>query len=52
MDDTHIRPLTVMTIDELEQLLPHVSDGDIQWEELLQARFDRKTVLANHYVAT
>lgn len=47
MDDPHIRPMTVMTIDELEQLLTHVSDGDIHWEELLQARFNRKAVLAS-----
>jgi hypothetical protein len=44
MDDPRIRPMTVMTIDELEQLLTHVSDGDIHWEELLQARFNRKAV--------
>jgi hypothetical protein len=47
MDDPHIRPMTVMTIDELEQLLTHVSDGDIHWEELLRARFNRKAVLAS-----
>jgi hypothetical protein len=47
MDDPKVRPLTVMTIDELEQLLTHSSDGDIQWEELLQARFNRKTVQAS-----
>jgi hypothetical protein len=47
MDDPRIRPITVMAIDELEQLLTHVSDGDIHWEELLQARFNRNSVLAS-----
>lgn len=47
MDDPRVRPLTVMTIDELEQLLTHSSDGDIQWEELLQSRFNRKAVQAS-----
>jgi hypothetical protein len=47
MDHPRVRPLTVMTIDELEQLLTHSSDGDIQWEELLQSRFNRKAVQAS-----
>jgi hypothetical protein len=47
MDDSRVRPLTVMTIDELEQLLTHSSDGDIQLEELLQSRFNRKAVQAS-----
>jgi hypothetical protein len=47
MDDPRVRPLTVMTIDELEQLLTHSSDGDIQWEELLQSRFHRNAVQAS-----
>jgi hypothetical protein len=47
MDDPHIRPMTVITIDELEQLLTHASDGEIHWEELLQPRFNRKAVLAS-----
>jgi hypothetical protein len=47
MDNPIVRPLTVMTIDELEQLLTHSSDGDIQWEELLQSRFSRKAVQAS-----
>jgi hypothetical protein len=47
MDDPRVRPLTVMTIDELEQLLTHSSDGDIQWEALLQSRFNRKEVQAS-----
>jgi hypothetical protein len=47
MDDPRVRPLTVMTIDELEQLLTHSSDGDILWEELLQSRFNRKAVQAS-----
>jgi hypothetical protein len=47
MEDPRVRPLTVMTIDELEQLLTHSSDGDIQWEELLQSRFNRKAVQAS-----
>jgi hypothetical protein len=47
MDDPRVRPLTVMTIDELEQILTHSSDGDIEWEELLQCRFNRKAVQAS-----
>ncbi len=47
IDDPKLKPLTIMTIDELEQLLSHVNDGDFMWEELLQSRFDRNSVLAS-----
>lgn len=38
--NTRIRPLTTMSVDELEQLLPLVCDETLAWEELLEARFD------------
>ena len=45
--DSKVKPLTVMSIDELEQLLPHVTDGDFTWEELLQSRFNEFGVYPN-----
>jgi hypothetical protein len=47
IDDPKVKPLTIMTIDELEQLLSQVNDGDFTWEELLKSRFDRDSVLAS-----
>jgi hypothetical protein len=40
IDDLRVKPLTVMSTDELEQILPHVADNDFTWEELLQIRFN------------
>jgi hypothetical protein len=34
IDDPKVKPLTIMAIDELEQLLSHFNDGDFTWEEL------------------
>jgi hypothetical protein len=45
--DLKVKPLTVMSIDELEQLLPHVTDNDFTWEELLQSRFNEFGVYPN-----
>jgi hypothetical protein len=42
-----VKPLTVMSIDELEQILPHVTDNDFTWEELLQSRFNEFGVYPN-----
>ncbi len=36
----YIKPLTTMSIDELEQILPLVADETVTWEELLDSRFD------------
>ncbi len=37
--ERRVRPLTVMSTDEFEQILPHVAENDFTWEELLQIRF-------------
>jgi hypothetical protein len=47
INDPKVKPLTIMTIDELEQLLSYVNDGDFTWEELLQSRFDRNSVFSS-----
>ena len=47
IDDSRVNPLTVMSIDELVHLLPHVSDGDFTWEEILQSRFNVYGVYPN-----
>ncbi len=41
---TRIRPLTTMSVDELEQVLPLVCDETLAWEELLDSRFDGSRV--------
>lgn len=40
----NVAPLTVMLIDELEELLPYVSAGDVGWQEVLDARFEKDGV--------
>src|SRR5262249_53943830 len=35
-----IRPLTIVSIDELEQVLPYTADGRISWQEFFNSRFD------------
>ena len=40
IDDLRVKPLTVMSTDEFEQVLPHVAENDFTWEELLQIRFN------------
>ncbi|HEY2472634.1 MAG TPA: hypothetical protein VGI45_32915, partial [Terracidiphilus sp.] len=42
--DPKVKPLTIMSIDELEQVLSHVPDNDFSWEELLQSRFFEQAV--------
>ena len=34
-----VAPLTVMLVDELEQLLPHLTAGDITWQDVFSSRF-------------
>lgn len=34
-----VRPLTVMSVDELEELLPYVAARDVGWQEVLRERF-------------
>jgi hypothetical protein len=34
-----VRPLTVMSVDELEGLLPYVAAGAVRWQEVLCERF-------------
>lgn len=44
------KPLTVLLIDELEEILPHIEAGDTTWQELLESRFvaGRATVYPMH----
>ncbi len=37
--DARVKPLTILLIDELEELLPHIYAGDMSWQELLEDRF-------------
>jgi hypothetical protein len=39
-----VAPLTVMSVDELEELLPYVSNGDLSWRDLIDSRFDANGV--------
>ena len=41
-----VRPLTVMTIGELEEILPYVSKGTFGWAELFETRFAGDEVIA------
>src|SRR2546430_2430867 len=45
----NVAPLTVMLIDELEELLPYVSAGDVGWREVLDARFEKDGVSADAF---
>jgi len=45
-NDVIVKPLTVMSVDELENLLPHIEAGAITWPEILNERFDRDRVRA------
>lgn len=45
--DSKVKPLTVMSIDELEQTLSYVTDNDFSWEELLESRFNEFVVYPN-----
>jgi hypothetical protein len=39
-----IRPLTIMSIQELEEVLAHTASGVFTWRELLDSRFDHEQV--------
>lgn len=49
---SRIAPVTVMLVDELEQLLPNIAAGDITWQDLLGARFDGARVIGAPVHAT
>ena len=38
-EDPKIQPITVMSVNELEELLPYVSENAFSWTELLGSRF-------------
>ena len=44
--DDRVCPLTVMLVDELEQLLPNIAADDVTWQELLTRRFNGSRVVA------
>lgn len=44
--DAYVRPLTVMSVQELETLLPQTAAGHVSWNEILEARFDGTRVRA------
>lgn len=37
--EVDVRPLTVMSVQELEDTLPAISDGQMTWGELFESRF-------------
>lgn len=39
-----VKPLTVISVDEIERVLPNMESGSITWPELLNERFDRDRV--------
>jgi hypothetical protein len=43
-DRKNIRPLTIMSIQELESLLPHMIRDGLTWPEILSRRFHKDTV--------
>ena len=45
--DSKVKPLTVMSTDELEQMLSYVTSNDFSWEELLESRFNELGVYPN-----
>lgn len=44
IDDVFVKPLTVISVDEVERVLPNMESGAITWPELLNERFDRDRV--------
>jgi hypothetical protein len=40
VNDRRVKPLTVMSTDEIEQILAHTAVSDFTWKELLQSRFN------------
>jgi hypothetical protein len=47
VNDPKVRPLTLITIDELEQALCYVTDNDFSWKEMLDSRFNEFVVYPN-----
>lgn len=45
-NDVVVQPITVMSVDELEKLLPNIQAGTCTWMELLNERFDDDRVRA------
>ena len=45
-DSVIVKPITVMSVDELETLLPNIEAGKITWKEILEERFGRDRVKA------
>lgn len=45
-DGVVVKPITVMSVDELEALLPNIAAGKLTWKEILEERFDRDRVKA------
>jgi hypothetical protein len=45
--DERVKPMTVMSIDELEQALCYVTDNDFSWSELLDSRLSEHGVCPN-----
>ena len=43
--DMDVRPLTLMSVQEFEGILPLIASGGIGWPELLNERFDGENVL-------
>jgi hypothetical protein len=46
VNDVIVKPITVMSVDELEGLLPNMQAGSFTWQELLNERFDHDRVKA------
>ena len=47
-----IRPITIMSIDELEELLPYIEQQRVSWSELLSSRFrDDEVVITSVHQA-
>lgn len=46
-----VKPLTVMSIDELEELLPFIHANKVSWTEILQSRLENwlATVKQNNF---
>lgn len=44
-DADRIRPLTVMTVEEFEEVLPYVEHNDTSWQALFEQRFTRDDVV-------
>ena len=41
--ESHIQPVTMMSINEMEEILPYVSGNSFSWAELLDFRFNNLT---------